>query len=151
MMAGTLYEVDLAAWAEEQVAALTRLAERHPELAAEIDVRHLSEELDEMRKSIGRELTSRLAVVLAHLAKWRWQPGQRSRSWSNTIAEQRDQIALLLDENPSLRGRVPAHLAKAWPLARRKAARETGLASDVLPPACPFAADDVLDPGWLPG
>ena len=149
-MTTALHDEDIAAWAEEQIRALARLAERHPEIAAEIDVRHLREELDELRKSLGRELTSRLAVVLAHFAKWRWQPGQRSRSWPNTIAEQRDQIMLLLEESPSLRAALDRHVLRAWPLARRKAARETGLAPDIFPAERPFAASDALAPDWLP-
>ena len=41
---------------------------------------------------------------------------------------QRDEIATLLDENPSLRRRLPEAIAKAYPAARKLAAKETGLA-----------------------
>jgi hypothetical protein len=145
-----LYDTDPALWADGQIRALQRLAELHPEIAAELDVPHLVEELDDMKKSVARELTSRLAVILAHLAKWRWQPGRRTVSWTNTLGEQRDQVDILLNENPSFRPRIPEHLRKAWPYGRKRAHRETGLALDVFPLDCPFTVDQALADGWLP-
>ena len=145
-----LYNTDLAAWAEQQVEALRRLAELHPDLVPELDLPHLVEEVEEVKKSLGRELTSRLAVLTAHLAKWRWQPGRRGHSWTATIGEQRDQLGLLLDENPSLRRHLAAHLVKGWELARRKASRESGLRLDTFPEACPFTIEQVLDEAYWP-
>lgn len=68
----------------------------------------------------------------------------------NTVDEQRDQAALILDDNPSLRRRLPAALAKAWRLARRKAHRETGLDLATFPEACPFTGEQVMQDGWMP-
>ena len=103
-----------------------------------------------LTKSLARELVSRLAILLAHLAKWHWQPGERSRSWLTTIGHQRDEIAALLEDNPSLRPNLDDAMAKAWSRARRQAARETGIALTVFPTACPFTLDDVLADAWLP-
>ena len=149
-MTTDLYERDTHAWARDQAAALRRLAAHRPELTAELDLPHLAMEIEDMGKSLARELVSRLAILLAHLAKWHWQPGERSRSWLTTIGHQRDEIAALLEDNPSLRPNLDDAMAKAWSRARRQAARETGIALTVFPTACPFTLDDVLADAWLP-
>lgn len=146
----SLYDSDYLAWAEGQAEALRRLAERHPGLAAELDVAHLLEELEYMAGAPKTEIVSRLRLLLAHLAKWRWQPGLRSRSWSNSVAEQRDQIEGLLEDNPSLKSRLPEAMAKAWPRTRKLAHRETGLPLDTFPEACPFTLEQALDESFLP-
>ncbi len=132
----SLYATDLVAWAEDQVEALRRLAAEHPEVAADLDLPHLIDEVESMGASVEREL-------------WQWQPALRIRSWRNTVDEQRDQVALILDDNPSLRRRLPAALAKAWRLGRRKAHRETGLDLDIFPESCPFTAEQVIQDGWM--
>jgi hypothetical protein len=146
----SLYETDLAAWAEHQAEALRRLALEHPDVAAHLDLPNLIDEVESMGASLERELVNRLAVLLLHLAKWQWQPALRTRSWRNTVDEQRDQVALILDDNPSLRRRLPTALAKAWRLGRRKAHRETGLDLDTFPEACPFPTEQVMQDGWMP-
>ncbi len=42
-----------------------------------------------MGRGEKRELAGRLKVLLAHLLKWRHQPGNRGNSWRLTIEEQR--------------------------------------------------------------
>lgn len=71
---GTSYEVDVVAWASEQ-AALLRAGK-----LSDIDIRHIAEEIEDVGKSEQRELASRMAVLLAHLLKWQYQPGRRGSS-----------------------------------------------------------------------
>ncbi|HMR32684.1 MAG TPA: DUF29 domain-containing protein [Geminicoccaceae bacterium] len=149
-MATTLHDLDFAAWAEEQAEQLRRLGLDHPEIAAKLDLSNLAEEVADMGKSIGREFVSRLAVLLAHLAKWRWQPGLRGRSWTLTIRSQRHELSALLEDNPSLRPQLSELLRKAWKRGREQAAIETGLSLTVFPDTCPFALDQVLSQDWLP-
>lgn len=145
-----LDEADLAAWTEEQAASLRQLAADHPELADRLDLPHLTEAVACLGASMERELINRLARVLVCQARWRWQPGLRDRAWRNIAEDQRDQVALLLDENPSPRSRPGQVLNKAWALARKKAHRETGLELATFPLECPFTLDEVLAEGWLP-
>jgi hypothetical protein len=80
---GTLYDEDLLAWAEQQVAHLrARQLDR-------LDVQHLIDELEAMAGKLRRELKNSLRILLATLLKWQMQPKRRSRSWAATIAEQR--------------------------------------------------------------
>jgi hypothetical protein len=133
-----LYEEDLLAWAERQAAHL-----RAGQLDR-LDVEHLTEELEAMAGKLRRELKNRLRILLAHLLKWQAQPRRRSRSWAVTIAEQRDQIEALLEENPSLRPHLDEIARSAYPRAVRLAAIETALPRRGFPPELPYAAVEIL-------
>ena len=77
--ATTEYERDFHAWALENAALLRQRQ------FMEVDVENIAEELDSMGRSERHELINRLAVLLAHLLKWRFQPERRGKSWRATI------------------------------------------------------------------
>ena len=133
-----LYERDFYAWANEQAALL-----RAGRLSA-ADIDHIAEEIESMGRSEKRELTSRLAVLLAHLLKWQAQPERRGRSWALTIREQRDEVADVLADNPSLRTYLDAIMASAYRKALLAAQRETGLPLAAFPAACPWSFDAAM-------
>jgi hypothetical protein len=91
------------------------------------------------------EIKSRLVVLLTHLLKWQYQLSKRLISWFTTIANQRDDLQDLLNENPGLRRFVPALLVKAYRNARREAAAETGLGIKIFPDDCAYGIEQVLD------
>jgi hypothetical protein len=138
------YERDLHAWALDN-AALLRAGR-----LSEIDAQHIAEELEDMGKSQRHALGSHLKVLLTHLLKWRYQPAFRGVSWQLSIDNARDEIAELLDESPSLRGRLAEILAKRYPAARQRAVRETGLPERSFPAQCPFGIEEVLDDAFWP-
>lgn len=76
---GKLYDTDIVAWASEQAELL-----RGGNWAA-LDVEHIAEEIEDVGKSEMRELDSRVAVLIGHLLKWKFQPQIRSKSWLATI------------------------------------------------------------------
>lgn len=93
-----------------------------------------------------------MAVLLAHLLKWQFQPERRGSSWRHTIRAQRMEVGYLLDEASSLRGKLvePRWLDMVWAKAVAQAGNETGL--DGCPEVMPWSVgDEVLDPQWLPG
>jgi hypothetical protein len=143
-MIAPTYEHDRHAWAAH---TSTLLRQGRME---EVDIIHLTEELDSMGASERRELYSRLKVLLAHLLKWRYQPERRSDSWGYTIDEQRDQLLYLLRQSPSLKPTVPGVVEEAYPTARRFAARETRLPVATFPERSPFTVDQILDPDYWP-
>jgi hypothetical protein len=96
-----VYEQDFYAWTQEQARVLRNGA------FAQLDIPNLVEEVESMGRSEKRDLTNRLTVLLAHLLKWQHQPNLRSRSWELAMAEQREQVDEVLDENPSLRVQLP--------------------------------------------
>lgn len=117
---------------------------------AEIDTPHLLEELESMGKSEKRELISRLAVLIAHLLKWKFQPGKRSKSWKYTIKEQRVSLIDLLEESPSLRHELEIKIEHVYEQAVFSAIRETGLDERDFPKTCPFSLDQCLDSEFFP-
>ena len=143
----TNYESDVVAWANEQ-AALIRAG-----LFTQLDFKHIAEEIEDVGKSEQRELASRMAVLLAHLLKWQYQPSRRSKSWQFTLVTQRKEIAYGLAEAHSLRGKFndAKWFEILWAKARTQAEAETGLDIDTFPDVCPWMISDVLGEGWLPG
>jgi Domain of unknown function DUF29 len=93
----TSYETDVVAWANEQAALL-----RSGNLSA-IDALNIAEEIESVGRSERNELESRMAVLLAHLLKWQFQPERRGHSWEATIKIQRLHLAKLLRNSLSLK------------------------------------------------
>jgi len=130
-----LYDNDFCAWANEQAALLR--AGRLPDA----DIANIAEEIESMGRSERNQLTNRLAVLLAHLLKWQFQPGLRGNSWRLTIREQRRRAERILGQNPSLRAGLPAILVEAYGDAVLIAERETGLPENTFPADCPWTFD----------
>ena len=138
------YDEDFLAWTEQQ-ARLLRAGE-----FSQLDIANVAEEIDDMGRSIRRELRNRLSVLTMHLLKWRYQPGYRSPSWSGTIREQREQIADLTEESPSLKPVLAREMTKIYRLAVSKATNDTGLPEATFPANCPFTPEQILAPDFLP-
>lgn len=141
---GTKYETDIVAWANEQ-AQLIR-----GKRFALLDLEHIAEEIEDVGKSEKRELANRMAVLLAHLLKWQYQPERQCKSWSQTINDQRIELDYHLDENPSLRTNLDNEkwLKMVWAKATSQARQETNL--DCFPTSCLWKMADVLTHEWLP-
>lgn len=117
---------------------------------SDLDIEHIAEELEGMARSDKRQLINRFAVLLAHLLKWQFQPGLRSKSWERTIREQRKRIQLLLDDSPSLRHEVKDKVRDAYDIAVLSAANETGLDEESFPVSCEYSLDEILSEGFYP-
>jgi len=141
-----LYEEDFYAWTQT-TAALIRAGKWH-----DLDREAVAEEIESLGKRDWRELASRIAVLLRHLLKWRYQPErrQRGRSWRSTIWEQRSRLRRLLRQSPSLAPLVPLTLQEEYTEARQRASEETGLPLATFPPACPWEVQEVLDVDFWP-
>src|SRR5580658_6058032 len=74
------------------------------------DIEHIAEEIEDMGKRDLRELHNRMQVLLIHLLKCRSQSEKRSRTWEQTISEQRRKLDQVLADSPSLRTRVAPNL-----------------------------------------
>ena len=141
----SLHDNDFYAWSLEQ-AALLRAGR-----VGEADLATIAEEIESMGKTEKRELVSRLTVLLLHLVKWERQPAGRSNSWRLSIANARDEIADLLEDNPSLKAIIDDVMASAYRYARRKAAIETDMAEDTFPAQSPGSFVRAMDEGFWPG
>lgn len=139
-----LYDEDYWTWAQQQANALRRRS------GNELDWDRLAEELDALSATEERELRSRYTVLMAHLLKWAYQPERRSRSWTNTIATQRDRISDHIARNPGLKGLEDGLFLKAYKDARRDASTETDLDLAMFPAEPPFTKEQAKDEAWLP-
>ena len=137
------YERDFYGWANEQ-AALLRAGR-----LTEADIANIAEEIESLGRGEKRELVNRLAVLLAHLLKWQFQPALRGRSWLLTIKEQRRKIARHLGENPSLRPQLA--IGEAYEDAIADVQQETSLEANDLPAACPYTREQIFEGEFLPG
>jgi hypothetical protein len=144
------YDIDFYAWTREQAETLRRAAGYRLNDIPGLDWLNLAEEIESLGISLERELFSRYRILILHLLKWRFQPERRGPSWERTIDNQRDEIARLLQKNPSLRGKRQAELAAAYPRGRKDAAYETQMPIVTFPTVCPFTIEQVEDEAFWP-
>ena len=139
------YEEDVAAWAEEQVALL-----RAGQWAL-LDIEHIAEEIEDMNISHRHQLAHRMAILMAHLLKWKYQPERRGASWKNTIHNQRAKIAKLLRQMPSLRRLLHDGVwgSEVWDDAVDIAGRETN-APERLPQTRAWDFEQILSEDYFP-
>jgi hypothetical protein len=146
-----LYEHDLYAWTQEQVALLREGA------VHELDLEHLIEEMEDVGHSQRDALASHLVILLTHLLKLaiaaRHLPhdlARAGRGWRGTCRTQRLQMAKRLRRNPSLHTIVPEECADAYAIARVEAAIALDIEEATLPPVCPWTPEQVLDDDFWP-
>lgn len=143
-MSNTLYDQDFYARANEQ-ARLLRAGE-----LAHADIAHIAAEIESMGKSEKRELVNRLAVLLAHLLVWQFQPERRGNRRRNTIEGQRIRLSSHMRDNPSLKSALDEAIVEAFRLARLDAETETGIDKGTFPSECPWMFGDIMDEGFWP-
>jgi hypothetical protein len=142
-----LYEQDFYAWAREQASLLR--AGRFEEL----DLGHLTEEVDDLGCSLYRSVRSRIRTLIEHLLKLQHSPAAEPRGlWLDTVHAQRADLED--DLTASLRRRLRSELPKQYARARAAAARSLrrygeSAAADALPETCPYTLDQIAG-DWLP-
>ena len=141
-----LYDTDFYVWTQAQAAAL------RDGKAQELDWTNLAEEIDSLGKRDRRALVSQLERLLLHLLKWQYQPSgrQEGHSWRQSIRQARREMAVIIEDSPSLARQIPIQLAMAYAHARVDASDETGLALATFPDTCPWAVEQVMDEDFFP-
>ena len=144
MSTSTLYDRDFYAWANEQ-AGLLRAGK-----LTQADIEHIAEEIESMGKTEKRELINRLAVLLTHLLKWKFQTERRTKSWRLTVEEQRRQVGRHIRDNPSLKSSLSEAIEEAYGDAVIAAERETDLDRAAFPSACPWSFGEMMANDFWP-
>lgn len=104
MDGAALYDTDVIAWAEQQAAALRRLAGRR-DLPNELDLHNVAEEIEDLGKSELRAVESLLVNILSHLILLWVDPEAPSiRGWRGEIAAWRGALRRRL--TPSMPGKI---------------------------------------------
>src|SRR5262245_7543668 len=107
-MTETSYDTDFYAWAQTQAAAL------RAKNWAVLDIEHLAEEVEDLRKTERMAVRSQLRRLTSDLLKWVYQPARRSDSWQTTILDVRRLVAHWLEENGSLSRELPTSAEWAY-------------------------------------
>jgi len=139
-----LYRQDSFAWSKREVELLRQRR------FSEIDLENIIEEIETVGRSEWRSLKSSYRVLVQHLLKWQFQPERRSRSWADTIRNQRTNIASDEEDSHALAAEAGEIVARAYRLARRHAASETGLPLTTFPPECPYTLEQLRDLDYFP-
>lgn len=149
----SLYDTDFFAWTQEQATALRELARERSNLP--LDWENLAEEVEDLGKSLRRELHSRIALIIEHLLKVEYSSAQQPRAgWMDTIDRERREIKRLLKQNPSLRRDVPETIADEGPGAVEPTARslerygEADAAAVIRAAGTRYTAEQVLGDWW---
>jgi hypothetical protein len=137
-----LYERDIYAWSKEQAALLR--ARRFGDL----DLEHLTQEVEDVGESLYREVRSRVRTIIEHLLKLERSPATEPRAgWEKTIRTQRADLAD--DLTPSLRPRIEANLPRFYEAATTLREHGESAAADALPATCPYTLEQITG-DWLP-
>ncbi|UEM24858.1 DUF29 domain-containing protein (plasmid) [Skermanella mucosa] len=147
MPSRTLYEIDFAAWTEQQVALL-----RAGQLDA-ADIDHIAEEIESLGRRELRAMEDAVMRILGHLLKLACAPASDFRDrWRESVTIQRLAFEALADDNPGLVGRVrlPTVYDRARRLAGVSLAQHDGLPMSILPATCPWTLAEIADTGFWP-
>jgi len=144
MGALSLYDKDFYAWTQEQAKLIKEKA------FEKLDLTHLFEEIESMGAKEKSELKNRLAQLIMHLLKWKYQPARQCKSWQNTIYDQREELQDLLTDNPSLKSKIDEYFVKSYKKAVRDAISETGLDDLFFPKECEWPITEILSDNFFP-
>ena len=109
-----LYEQDFYVWAREQATLLR--AGRYDEL----DLEHLTEEVEDLGGSFYRSVRSRVRTIIEHLLKLEHSPSREPRQqWMISVNNARGEIGRRL--TPTIRGHVEPALPDLYRRSRRNA------------------------------
>jgi hypothetical protein len=141
-----LYDEDFFEWTRRNAELL-----RAGQVRAS-DIQHIAEEIEDLGKQDLKELHRRARALLAHLLVGQLQPAKYPHWRLGAITEERIWLDGLLEQSPSLKiklaNELPVYYAGAVRLAMAMARTAPG--REQFPAECPFTAEQILDPEFLP-
>ncbi len=146
-----LYEADFVRWTERQSDALRKAAGVGTNLP--LNWENLAEEIESLGRSQRRELHNRIAGILEHLLKLEHSPAtDPRRGCIETIARQRSEIELLLNDSPSLRQDVARIITEEAPRAAHLTTRVLHVYGEYVGNlAVPTYTEEQVLGDWFPG
>lgn len=104
---------------------------------AGIDAGSLRQEILSLAGRDEREVVRRVRRILRHMLA--------DKHDSAALVNQRGELASLFDQSPSLKTVALNNIPKAYKLARRLAAIDTGLPVETFPAECPYSLATIED------
>jgi epoxyqueuosine reductase QueG len=150
-----LYDEDFVRWTETQAKALREAASAGANLP--LDWENLAEEVEDLGKSLRRELSSRIATIMEHLMKLDFSSAtDPRRGWARMVLRERDEISRLLEDAQSLRREIGQMILDEAPRLAKRVAFDLSSYGETDPAllakltgAC-YTEDQILS-DWLPG
>jgi hypothetical protein len=142
----SLYEQDYFLWLEETYKMLEN------DQIKELDFLHLKEEIFSLGNEQRRKVDSYLRQLLIHLLLYQYWDSEKDRcakGWQNEIDNFRFELELLL-RSRTLYNYFLQEIEEIYVKSRRQAIKKSELPSNLFPESCPFSADALLDPEFLP-
>lgn len=144
-----LYDEDILAWSEQQAAALRRLAARG-DLPNDLDLEHITEEIEDIGHSELRDAQDLLQRVLVQLVvSWAAPDVEPKWKWTGNLVNWLSEAELCL--SPSMHNLMP--LEELWKRAVRQAVQHFDItgnatalarASKLLGSSCPFTLGELV-------
>ncbi len=149
-----LYDEDFVRWTEVQAKALREAARAGANLP--LDWEHLAEEVEDLGRSLRRELRSRIWTIMEHLMKLQHAPAlDPRRGWIGTVLRERDEISGLLEDAPSLRREIAKMIEDEAPRVAKRVAFDLASHGETTPAllakltGASYTEDQILG-DWLP-
>jgi hypothetical protein len=139
-----LHDRDFYAWTKETAQLLKEGK------ISEVDVMNIAEELEDMGNSEKRSIISQLSRLIAHLLKWKYQPGLRGNSWKTSINGSRLELSYFFEASKLLKKEAEENFIKAYKLGIQWASSDTGIEVKTFPKECPFTLEQCLDENFWP-
>lgn len=141
------YRNDVYAWTKAQADLL-----RARRFEA-IDLDNVIEEIESLGNEQAHAIESHLIILGEHLLKLLVSVDRNPRrGWQASVRNARNQVAVRLRKNPSLKRQLPELFADGWDAMRDAARGGLREAEEHLVPANPpFTVDQALDPDFFPG
>ncbi len=143
-MIADLYEQDYAQWL-----AVT-LSQLKAQDVSNLDWQHLIEAIEDLGREQKNKLESYLRQLIKHLLLYQYWETEKpycARGWAEEIDNFRAELEILL-RSRTLYNYLLTILQPTYQKAKRSAEIKSGL--EVFPENCPYRADEILHPDWLP-
>jgi len=147
---GPGYDEDFYAWTQYQAEVLRSM----PCDDNRFDRENVAEEIEDLGRNTREAVRSQVRRILVHLLKLAYSPaGDPRHGWRGSIIDARTELADRL--SPTLRQELSAALGKIYTAARKRVASDLQdygkqQAVMLLPDACPYSLDQILEEDWYP-
>ncbi len=141
-----LYDQDYFLWLQETYKMLEN------NKIDQLDLEHLKEEILGLGNEQRRKVDSYLRQLLIHLLLYQYWDAEKDRcakGWQNEIDNFRFELELLL-KSKTLYNYFLQEIEIIYIKARRQAIKKSELPSNRFPESCPFSAESILNPEFLP-
>ncbi|MBD2654466.1 DUF29 domain-containing protein [Synechocystis sp. FACHB-383] len=141
-----LYDQDYFLWLQETY----RMLESNK--IEQLDLEHLKEEILGLGDEQRRKVDSYLRQLLINLLLYQYWDSEKNlcgKGWQNEIDNFRFELELLL-KSKTLYNYFLQEIEEIYIKARRQAIKKSELPANLFPKSCPFSAEALLDPEFLP-